>query len=94
VKIEELKNAADERKVRVTHPDDLTWDRANPRVVLAITQGECHWIEVVLITSLVLQIPDEAPDGKRVRVETDPWRNQRGYSSCRAKSGCRAWSRR
>jgi hypothetical protein len=76
VKIEELKKAkdqrpfqaflirmADGREVRATHPDGLAWDRENPRVVLAISQGEYHWIEVALITSLVLQIPAGAPDG-------------------------------
>jgi hypothetical protein len=77
VKIDELKKAkdqrpfqpfrirvADSREIEIKHPDAVAWDeRENPKVALAISQGEHHWIEVALIASLVSPEPSQPPGG-------------------------------
>jgi hypothetical protein len=58
---------ADGREIRMSHPDAIFWDVESPRMAFAISKGEHHWIEVALITSLVLpvQAPSEPEDGGR-----------------------------
>ncbi len=58
---------ADGREIRISHPDAISWDVESPRVAFAISQGEHHWIEVALITSLVLPVPasSEPENGPR-----------------------------
>jgi hypothetical protein len=77
VKIDELKKAkdqrpfqpfrirmADAREIEIKHPEAVARDeRDNPRVAFAISQGEHHWIEVALITSLVSPVPTQPPGG-------------------------------
>jgi hypothetical protein len=48
---------ADGREIAITHPDAVAWENEHSRVVLALSGGEHHWIEAVLITSLVEHIP-------------------------------------
>jgi hypothetical protein len=73
MKIEELRRAknqqpfqpfrirmADGREIEIKHPDALAWDADSPRVAFALAQGEHHWIEVGLITSLVSPVPAES----------------------------------
>ena len=58
---------ADGREIRISHPDAISWDVESPRMAFAIARGEHHWIEVALITSLVLPVPasGEPEDGQQ-----------------------------
>jgi hypothetical protein len=77
VKIDELRRAKNQRPfvpfrivtadsrepIEISHPDAVSWDdRDNPRVALALSGGEHHWIAVALITRLVAPLPAPPAD--------------------------------
>ena len=76
MKIQELKQAkydrpfqpfrirmADGREIEIKHPDAVSWDReTNPRMVFCLAGGEHHWVDLALVTSLVLPERAEPPN--------------------------------
>ena len=71
MKIEELKRAkdqrpfqpflirmADGREIRIKHPNAVAWgSETGPRMIFCIADGEHHWVDVALVSSLVLPVP-------------------------------------
>ena len=64
---------ADGREIRISHPDAISWDVESPRMAFAISKGEHHWMEVALITSLVLPVPasGEPENGHRANSDSE-----------------------
>ena len=75
MKIDELKRAKDKRpfqpfrirmvdgrEIEIKHPDAVAWGhQTGPRMVFALSNGEHHWIDIALVSSLVLPEPAEPP---------------------------------
>jgi hypothetical protein len=75
MKIDELKRAkdqrpfqpfrirmADGREIEIKHPDAVAWGlETGPRMVFALCNGEHHWIDIALVSALVLPEPAEPP---------------------------------
>jgi hypothetical protein len=76
MKIDELRRAKNQRpfqpyrivmadggEIEINHPDAVAWDPGDhPRVALALSGGEQHWIEVALITRIIAAVPAQPPD--------------------------------
>ena len=90
MKIDELKRAkdqrpfqsfrirmADGREIEIKHPDAVAWGHeTGPRMVFALSNGEHHWIDIALVSSLVLPSPPSRP------VPTEELDHERGKRGC------------